>query len=442
MSTRPRAVVLSSDVIGLGAVRSLCQGGVPTLAVTLNRWEPVRFSRYGEKRLVPKSEDLEGAILETLDGIPSEDQPVLLPTSEFLAHFVAQLRDALSQRFRCCIPSNAVMDLVLDKARDTQVIGDFGVALPKTVAVLPPTPRELIQRVGLPLIIKPRTYVDKRELGWRNVVAHRAEHVEDFYHAQASVFGRVIAQELIPGEDEALWECMCVFNGDSDLTSAFTFQKLRTIPAHYGQTSYGISERNQGVLSVARTIGKRLNYVGPADFDLKYDHRDGHYKYLELNPRLGLCNYFATQCGVNLALDAYRLASGAEVLAPAVQRDGVTFLSVLEDLGGRLHAGDSLPRVLFDLLVALGRRPVGAYFSRDDMWPGPATAVRLCYRLIERACRGQLREVWTKDYRDQPLASRTDDPAEPPPLPSRHALSDPAPAVPDRSAVVQRTYRR
>src|SRR5437867_467713 len=210
MSAKPRAVVLSSDVIGLGAVRSLCQGGVPTLAVTLNRWEPVRFSRYGEKRLVPKSEDLEGAILETLFSLPSEPPPVLIPTSDFLAHFVAKHRDALSQRFRCCVPSDDVMELVLDKARDTQVVGDFGVALPKTAAVLPPTPAELIQRLGLPLIIKPRTYVDKRELGWRNVVAHRAEHVEHFYQTQASVFGRVIAQELIPGEDEALWECMCV----------------------------------------------------------------------------------------------------------------------------------------------------------------------------------------------------------------------------------------
>ena len=38
----------------------------------------------------------------------------------------------------------------------------------------PPTPAELIQRLGLPLIIKPRTYLDKRELGWRNVVAHLA----------------------------------------------------------------------------------------------------------------------------------------------------------------------------------------------------------------------------------------------------------------------------
>src|SRR2546426_8803630 len=57
-------------------------------------------------------------------------------------------------------------------------------------------------------------------------------------------------------------------------TTLFRSRKLRTVPAHYGQTSYGRSERNEEIIELARTLGKRLGYVGPADFDLKYDHRD------------------------------------------------------------------------------------------------------------------------------------------------------------------------
>ena len=396
-----RAVVLSSDVIGLGAVRSLARAGVPTIAVTLNPFEPVRFSRYAEKRAVPPSDDQDAAILEVLAGIDESPAPVLLPTSDFFAHFLARHRPTLGPRFVSCVPSDEVMELVLDKAKDTRLLAELGIPLPRSVQVLPPTPAELVRRLGLPLIIKPRTYEDKRDLGWRNVVCHRIEHVEEFYRSQRAVFRWVIGQELIPGGDDSLWECICVFDGNSDLASAFTFRKLRTVPAHYGQTSYGRSERNEEIIELARTLGKRLGYVGPADFDLKYDHRDGRYKYLELNPRLGLCNEFATRCGVNLALAAYCVACGDPPPLP-VQREGVTFLAALEDAGGRLYDGDGPGRVLIDLLRALARHPVGAYFAWDDPLPGPSAAVRLAYRFVQEAWRGRLASVFTKDYRKLP----------------------------------------
>src|SRR6266851_6413075 len=137
MSSKRSAVVLSSDAIGLGAVRSLHKGGVPTVAVTLNRWEPVRFSRYAEKKVVPKSQDIESAILEVLFSIKKAARPVLIPTSDFLAHFIAKHRDALRERFRCCIPSNEVIELTLDKSRDTELLLEFQVPLPKTVSNLP-----------------------------------------------------------------------------------------------------------------------------------------------------------------------------------------------------------------------------------------------------------------------------------------------------------------
>jgi predicted ATP-grasp superfamily ATP-dependent carboligase len=432
MPIERRAVVLSSDLIGLGAVRSLHAGRVPTIVVTLNRHEPVRYSRYGEKRPVPRSRDPEAALLAVLAGIPSPPRPVLIPTSDYLAHFMARHRDELSGRFLCAIPSDEVMALALDKAKDTRRLAEAGFPLPRSVQVLPPTPADLVRQIGLPLIIKPRTYEDKRHLGWRNVVAHRLEHVEEFYRTQRAVFPRVIAQELIPGNDEALWECICVFDRNSDLASAFTFRKLRTVPAHYGQTSYGRSERNEEIIALARAIGKLLGYVGPADIDLKYDARDSRFKYLELNPRVGLCNHFAARCGVNVVRDAYRAACGEPVPASS-QREGVRFLAALEDTGGRLHDGDALPRVLVDVVAAIGKHPVGAYFAWDDPLPGPLATVRLCWRFLARAWRGQLGAVFTRDYRKQPARKREG--AAAPPVEVRASAPYPAAVRPSTPAV-------
>ena len=396
---KPWAVVLSSDAVGLGAVRSLHAGGVPTIVVMLDPWEPVRASRYGHKILVPKSNDVAAAVLDVLSGIDREPRPVLIPTSDLLAHIVAKHRAQLDKRFRCCIPPDAAINIALDKARDTRLLEGTEIPFPKTVQELPASPAELVRRLELPLIVKPRTYVDKDGLGWRNVVIRSLADAEEFYRTSGAVFGRVIAQELIPGPDDALWECICLFDGASELARAFTFRKLATMPAHYGATSRAVSERSEALLELAAAVGKRFEYVGVADIDVKYDARDGRFKYLELNPRLGMCHYFGTRCGVNLTLDAYRLMCGADLPVGAPQTDGATFLAVLEETGGRLNDGDSVLAVLRGLVQALLRRPVGAYFTWDDIWPGPFAVLRIAYRLLARMWRGQLRAVFTKEYR-------------------------------------------
>jgi len=256
----------------------------------------------------------------------------------------------------------------------------------------------LIQALGLPLIVKPRTFVDKETLGWRNVIIRSRADAERFYRENRALFGSVIAQELIPGPDDTLWESICLFNDRSEIARAFTFRKLSTMPAHYGATARGVSERSERLLDLATAVGKRLGYVGIGDIDWKYDARDGQFKYLELNPRLGLCHYFGTRCGVNLTLDAYRLACGETLEAGVAQVDGRRFLAVLEELGARLQSGDSFLAVARGLLAALAARPVGAYFAPDDILPGPFAVARVAYRLAAKAWRGQLGAVFTKQY--------------------------------------------
>src|SRR5437588_1377254 len=395
---RPWAVVLSSDVVGLGAVRSLHAGGVPTLVVMLDPLEPARASRYGQKILVPKSRDVEGALLDALAEVNRAPRPVLIPTSDHLVHFVAKHRAHLEVHYRCCIPPDAAINVALDKAKDTQLLQGTTIPLPRTVQMLPASPAELVRQFGLPIIVKPRTHADKEGVGWRNVIIRSLADADAFYRTSGAVLGRVIAQELIPGPDEALWECICLFIADSEIARAFTFRKLATMPAHYGATSRGRSERNDALVDLAARVGKQFNYTGIADIDVKYDARDGRYKYLELNPRLGVCHHFGTRCGKNVILDAYRLACGEDLPEDVPQDEGRTFLAVLEEIGGRLQDGDSFVAVLRGLLVALLPRPVGAYFAPDDVWPGPFAVLRICYRLLARAWRGELGAVFTKQF--------------------------------------------
>jgi predicted ATP-grasp superfamily ATP-dependent carboligase len=365
----------------------------------MDPWEPVRASRYGRKMLVPKTANPDAAILDVLSRIEGE-RPVLIPTSDHLTYFVFKYRAELENRFRLGIPPDSAIQIVLDKARDTQLFAGTDVPLPRSVQYLPASPADLVRELGLPLIVKPRTFEDKANLGWRNVIIRSAADADTFYRENRARFGSVIAQELIPGDDDTLWEFIGLFNRNQQIERAFTFQKLSTMPAHYGATARGISRRNEELVDLARRVGKLLKYEGIADIDVKYDARDGKYKYLELNPRPGLCHYFGTRCGINITLDAYRQACGEELPAAAPQLDGRRFLAVLEEIGGRIQSGDSMFAVACGVLGSLTKwpRPVGAYFAADDILPGPFAVARVGYRLAAKAWRGQLETVFTKQY--------------------------------------------
>jgi D-aspartate ligase len=383
---RPRAVVLCAGMNGLGAVRSLGAVGVPVLAVALSTEEPVLRSRFGEKLVIQDQAEVEERLLEALlrVGRPSD---VLLPTSDNFVSFIGRNRTQLETKFTCCIPSASVTRLLLDKAYESRYLRGLKIPMPKTLQVLPSDPEEIVAELGLPVIMKPRTSLVASKLHIKTCPLYDETALREWLRHYSQHLSEFIGQELIPGGDGTQWGCICVFGNQHRMDSCFTFRKIRTAPRGFGVTCFAKSEWNPDLASIAERVGAALEYVGPADFDLKYDSRDGTYKYLETNPRLSMLNYFGTKCGVNSAYDAYRTLIGQAVdMGIGYQREGVVFLDVFQDLyGGR--AGNSMKslRLPFEALLNFGlrlNRVSYGYFDLVDLVPGLWETGRDCHRVL------------------------------------------------------------
>lgn len=376
------AIVLAAGANGLGAVRSLQKENVRPEVVAMSKDEPVLYSRYARaKHLVSETggqfdeKQLLALLLSDKVG-----KGVLIPTSDEFVSFIFNNSNQLSRKYKLLLPPEDLSTILVDKALETKTISNY-LPIPDTVQNLPGTSEELVSLLDLPIIIKPRSH-KHMVLGRKNVQLRTAEDVKEFYCEYSENLGDLIAQNIVPGADDTQWVCNCTFGRDSSLIQAFTFQRIRLSPSHYGVTSHAVSKRNAEVISLVEKLGRHLQYSGPAMVEFKYDCRDQKYKYIELNPRIGLCNYFDTTCGINNVYATYMLASGHEPEAAKKQTSGIIFLNLFKDLYCRTKDGERLLHILKDYFSNIGRKHVFIYFAWDDPLPSTVAAKRQGKRLM------------------------------------------------------------
>lgn len=72
-------------------------------------------------------------------------------------------------------------------------------------------------------------------------------------------------------------------------------------PRGIGNHALIITEPNEELMLKVKNLLEDLQYVGFSNFDIKYDRRDGKFKFFEINTRQGRSNYYVTGSGFNVA---------------------------------------------------------------------------------------------------------------------------------------------
>ena len=112
---------------------------------------------------------------------------------------------------------------------------------------------------------------------------------------------KFLIQDKIPGDDTYMRVLTCY----CDQNSKVRFASLgRTLLEDHTPTAIGnpvaiINEVNPEIVTAATKFLEHIGYVGFANFDIKYDRRDGKYKFFEINVRLGRSNFYVTGSGFN-----------------------------------------------------------------------------------------------------------------------------------------------
>ena len=381
---------------GVGAIRTLGRLGVPVYAITEDRFTPAAVSRYLTGRYVWPTTGLEdpGLLVDGLRKIGRQlgRRSVVVPVDDESAVLLAEHAAELSEYF--LFPS--VPAGLPRKLADKQSLHELCLAhdVPTPDSVVPASAAELAAFAALttfPVVAKNAEVWTRRRAPAvpSTTVLHSADELLAL--ARGGQIPSVMLQEHIPAEHAEDWIVHLYCDVNSRPLVLATGVKARSWPPHAGATACAYVVANPGLADLARRFCEEIGFRGIADLDWRLDRRDGKYKLVDFNPRMGnQFRLFEDVAGIDVVRALHLDLTGRPVPA-GDQVEGRRIIVEHADLPARLayrgagrarppapgHAASTelawlAPDDPVPFLAACLRfgRPAGAYLGR--IWPRSA----------------------------------------------------------------------
>lgn len=292
---------------GVGAIRSLGRLGVPMYAITEDRYTPAAASRYLTRAFVWPTTGTEepGRLVEGLIRIGRRiGRPaVLVPTDEEAAVLIAEHQHELADRFLFPRVESGLPRRLASKQGLHELCVEHGIASPS--AAFPQAYGDIVafaEKGRFPVVAKNREAFVRRSRPAVNGTTRIA--TREGLLALARDWGEqpgVILQEYLPREEAEDWIVHAYFDRDSTPLAMFTGVKVRSWPPHAGMTANAYVVDNPELADLAARFIKQIGFTGIIDLDLRFDRRDGQYKLLDFNPRMGAqFRLFENESGVDV----------------------------------------------------------------------------------------------------------------------------------------------
>jgi predicted ATP-grasp superfamily ATP-dependent carboligase len=372
---------------GLGVIRSLGRLGVPVYGVHEGPFAPAANSRFLQGRYfwnpgVSDAARLVDGLLRLADRIG--EPAVLFATDDAGAIFLAEHGDALRSQYLFPCPQPDLPRRLADKYSLSQLCRELDVPTPQVViADSGTTIRQFAADAGFPLVAKLTE-------PWRGHGLHSTTIITDsaalsrIWAACSQAGARLMLQEFIPASAQSDW----FFHGYCDSSCAcrpaFTGIKERSYPVRAGLTSLGRSAVNDGLRAQVSGLLAAIGYRGIMDLDLRWDARDGEFKVLDFNPRLGAqFRLFEDTAGVDVAIAQYLDLTGQQLPHGEQVPDRRLLVENYDPIAAAsyLRSGELGVRAWAASLRGIDEM---AWFARDDLRPFGLMCLRMGARLVSR----------------------------------------------------------
>ena len=390
-------VVVGESLNCLGIVRSLSGRGIEMHIVATTRWCAPALSRFARLERIADLDDR--TLVDALKALSRRlgRRAVLMLGGDRQVDVVNDHRDELEPLFRFTLPDAEKVRALANKASFQEFALAHDLPVPRTAVVRSNEQLMVaLRELALPLVLKP---ADKLQvLSGR---AERAVRVDSLSQAESAATlmlagsGCIVVQEWIEGGDADIYFALFVCDHESRVRAMFCGRKLVCDPPDVGSTGICIDagEHSDAVAREADRFILATGYQGIGSVEFKRDRRTGRFMIVE--PTIGRTDWqeeIATQCGVNLPLQAYLAECGQpalpsrQVTAPQAWSASLFYKRPRDTLppgvrirDGYLRLSDPLPGLyhyLIDELVRRALRRASRLLHRDSVHAVDAPVAR------------------------------------------------------------------
>ncbi|MGA7383857.1 MAG: hypothetical protein WBW81_03915, partial [Methylocella sp.] len=292
-TTYPTLILKASrGVIHHGALavaRTLGRLGVPVYAVVDDGYAPLALSRYLTRAFVWESWPVDPASflkeMSTIAGFIGHPA-IIVPMDDLSAVFVAENAASLARWFLFPKVPPQLPRQLANKASLHALCAKIGI--PSVRSVVPHSiddVRAFAQGTAFPVVAKAADQWLLLHDRYSTKVIQTPRELFEFYEKiYFTEYSSTILQEYIVGVD---WISHGYYNREKNIYVTFTGRKLRAYPARAGSTALGVSIGNETLRCQSERFLKAVAFSGITDIDWREDVRDGQYKILDCNPRVG-----------------------------------------------------------------------------------------------------------------------------------------------------------
>ncbi len=242
-----------------------------------------------------------------------DKKTLLVSSNETYAGFIAKNRERLQEEgFVFNYPEEGIINSLMYKEAFYKTYASSCLDLPGTVYYDCKERGEIPEAFTYPVIVKPSNVILYNHLDFPGKhkiykVENRAELVSVVKRiAEGGYDDTLILQDFIPGDDSFLFDAVLYADrkGKVRMVSFAQIGLQEHTKSMVGNAAVLINGYNQfgkteEIVSKMKAFLEGIGYRGFAEFDLKYDHRDGKFKVLEINARQGRSSYYICPLGCN-----------------------------------------------------------------------------------------------------------------------------------------------
>lgn len=304
-------VILGADITAYSLARSFHEEyKIKSLVLSMSEGGYIANSDIIENRIFPHLEQkdvLVKHLIEIGEEFKGKKKLIVLGCGDWYVRALIESKKELEPYYIVPYIDEELLNKIVLKDKFYEIFEELGLDYPKTYVYECGKENDLKFDFDYPVIAKPANsamYHYAKFEGKKKVFTfdNEADLRKMLTNLEGSSYDyKFLIQDKIPGDDTYMRVLTCY----CDQNSKVRFASLgRTLLEDHTPTAIGnpvaiINEVNSDIVAAATKFLEHIGYVGFANFDIKYDERDGKYKFFEINVRLGRSNFYVTGSGFN-----------------------------------------------------------------------------------------------------------------------------------------------